>query len=64
MKVCSNSREAGGSSVSGTPQKGAVLTQVRELIEFARRNGYRRDDVIEMIDRPAVINPKDVEVTK
>ena len=38
-----------GISVSGTPQKSAVLTQVRELIEFARLNGYRRDDVIEMI---------------
>jgi DNA-binding transcriptional regulator YhcF (GntR family) len=38
-----------GISVCGTPEKSAVLTQVRELIEFARRNGYRRADVIEMI---------------
>jgi GntR family transcriptional regulator len=38
-----------GITVSGTPQKGAVLTRVHELMEFARLNGYRRDDVIEMI---------------
>ena len=38
-----------GISVCGTPEKSAVLTQVRELIEFARLNGYRRADVIEMI---------------
>jgi GntR family transcriptional regulator len=38
-----------GISVCGTPEKSAVLTQVRELVEFARRNGYRRADVIEMI---------------
>ena len=38
-----------GISVSGTPQKSVVLTRVRELIEFARLNGYRRDEIIEMI---------------
>jgi GntR family transcriptional regulator len=38
-----------GISVCGTPEKSAVVTQVRELIEFARLNGYRRADVIEMI---------------
>jgi GntR family transcriptional regulator len=38
-----------GITVSGTPQRGAVLEQVRELVEFARRNGYHRDEVIEMI---------------
>ena len=38
-----------GISVTGTPQKSVVLTRVRELIEFARLNGYRRDEIIEMI---------------
>src|SRR5271155_2044289 len=38
-----------GISVSGTPQKGAVLSKVRELVDFARLQGYRRDEVIEMI---------------
>jgi GntR family transcriptional regulator len=38
-----------GISVSGTPQKSAVLRQVREVVEFARHQGYRREDVIDMI---------------
>ncbi|MGO8859964.1 MAG: GntR family transcriptional regulator [Acidimicrobiales bacterium] len=38
-----------GITVTGTPQKSAVLKQVRELVDFARRQGYRREDVIEMI---------------
>jgi GntR family transcriptional regulator len=39
-----------GISVAGTPQKSAVLRQVRELVEFARRQGYRREDVVRMIE--------------
>jgi len=38
-----------GITVTGTSQKSAVLRQVRELVDFARRQGYRREDVIEMI---------------
>lgn len=38
-----------GISVSGTSQKSAVLQQVRNLVEFARHQGYRREDVIDMI---------------
>jgi GntR family transcriptional regulator len=38
-----------GITVTGTPEKGAVLRQVRDLVEFARHRGYRREDVIEMI---------------
>jgi GntR family transcriptional regulator len=38
-----------GISVSGTPQKSAVLRQARDLVEFARHQGYRREDVIDMI---------------
>jgi GntR family transcriptional regulator len=38
-----------GITVSGTPEKCAVLRQVRDLVDFARRQGYRREDVIEMI---------------
>jgi GntR family transcriptional regulator len=36
-------------TVSGTSERGAVLAQVRNLIEFARRQGYRPAEVIEMI---------------
>jgi len=38
-----------GISVSGTAQTSAVLTRVHDLLEFARGQGYRREDVIEMI---------------
>jgi GntR family transcriptional regulator len=39
-----------GITVAGTPEKSAVLRQVRELVNFARRQGYRREDVIAMIE--------------
>jgi GntR family transcriptional regulator len=39
-----------GITVVGTAPKGAVLRQVRELVEFARRQGYRRDELIGMIE--------------
>ena len=39
-----------GISVAGTPQKSAVLGQVRELVDFARQQGYRREDVVQMIE--------------
>jgi GntR family transcriptional regulator len=38
-----------GITVSGTPEQSLVLRQVRELVEFARHQGYRRQDVIDMI---------------
>ncbi len=38
-----------GITVSGSPQKSAVLSRVRDLVEFARHQGYRRDEVIDMI---------------
>ncbi len=40
-----------GIKVAGTPEKSAVLERVRDLVEFARKQGYRRDDVISMIQR-------------
>lgn len=38
-----------GARVVGTPQHGAVLSQIDELLDFARRQGIRRDDVVELI---------------
>ena len=38
-----------GITVTGTPEQSAVLRRVRELVEFARLQGYRREDVIDMI---------------
>jgi GntR family transcriptional regulator len=38
-----------GIRVVGTPQHGAVLSRIDELLDFARRQGIRRDDVVELI---------------
>lgn len=38
-----------GVTVSGSPEHGAVLHRVRDLVDFARHQGYRRDELIEMI---------------
>jgi GntR family transcriptional regulator len=42
-------RRGRGITVSGTAQRSAVLTQARELLAFARQHGYRRDDLIEIL---------------
>ena len=43
-------RRGRGITVTGTPQKSAVLEQVRSLVEFARHQGYRRGEIIKMIE--------------
>ena len=42
-------RRGRGITVVGTPQRGAVLARARELVEFARRQGLGRDEVIQVI---------------
>ena len=42
-------RRGRGITVSGTPDKSAVLREVRRLVTFARRHGYHREDVVQMI---------------
>src|SRR6266581_720937 len=42
-------RRGRGITVAGTPQHGAVLTQARHLLAFARQQGYDRTEVIQMI---------------
>jgi DNA-binding transcriptional regulator YhcF (GntR family) len=39
-----------GVTVAGTPEKSAVVSRVRELLDFARKQGYQRDEVIDMIE--------------
>ena len=46
-------RRGRGVTVAGSPESGAVITQVRELLDFARSRGYRSDELIEMIERLA-----------
>ena len=43
-------RRGRGVTVTGSPEKSAVLGRVRELIDFARQQGYRREDLIDMIE--------------
>src|ERR1022692_4140485 len=42
-------RRGRGITVAGTPEHSAVLARARELLTLARRYGYRRDDLIEII---------------
>jgi GntR family transcriptional regulator len=39
-----------GVRVVGTPQKSAVVAMSRELVNFARRQGFRRDELIQLIE--------------
>ena len=36
--------------VAGTPERGAVVTRLKEFLDFARSQGYRRDDVMTLLD--------------
>ena len=46
-------RRGRGVTVAGTPEEGAVLARARELLQFARQNGYRAEELIRMIERMA-----------
>jgi GntR family transcriptional regulator len=37
--------------VTGSPERGAVIAKTKELIDFARRHGYRRDELISLLHR-------------
>jgi|SRR5674476_37162 GntR family transcriptional regulator len=39
-----------GITVAGTPQQGVVISRVRELVEFCRIQGYRREEIIQIIE--------------
>ncbi len=39
-----------GITVAGTPEQGAVVKRVRELVDFARSQGYGRGDLMGMIE--------------
>ena len=44
-------RRGRGITVAGTPERGAVLTRARELVRFARQQGYERKELIRIIER-------------
>ncbi len=43
-------RRGRGVHVAGTPERGAVLVRARELVLFARQQGYRADELIKIIE--------------
>jgi GntR family transcriptional regulator len=43
-------RRGRGVTVAGTPEKGAVIARARDLVRFARQQGYRRDELIRLIE--------------
>ena len=46
-------RRGRGVTVAGTPEKGAVIVRARDLVHFARQQGYRRDELIQLIEEIA-----------
>lgn len=42
-------RRGHGIRVSGTPQRGAVIARARELVRFARQQGYQPEELISII---------------
>ncbi len=43
-------RRGRGVTVAGTPDKSALLVQVKDLVRFARRHGYNKSELIAMIE--------------
>jgi GntR family transcriptional regulator len=43
-------RRGRGISVAGTPERGAVVQRAKELVEFARHQGYQLAELVEIIE--------------
>jgi GntR family transcriptional regulator len=43
-------RQGHGIRVTGTPERSVVLAKVSELIQLARKNGYTRSELAQMIE--------------
>lgn len=43
-------RRGRGVTVAGTPERTAVIVRARELLDFARRQGFRSNELIEIIE--------------
>lgn len=44
-------RRGRGIRVVGSPQRGALVAKAKELVDLARRNGYRHEELIQMLER-------------
>jgi GntR family transcriptional regulator len=43
-------RRGRGITVAGVPERGAVVARARELVRFAREQGYPIDELIQIIE--------------
>jgi GntR family transcriptional regulator len=43
-------RRGRGVTVAGTPERSAVVARAGELVRFARQQGFRRDELIRIIE--------------
>lgn len=43
-------RRGRGITVAGTPERTAVVVRAKELVRFARRQGYRVDELVKIIE--------------
>jgi GntR family transcriptional regulator len=43
-------RRGRGITVAGSPEQGAVTARARDLVRFARKQGYRLDELIQIIE--------------
>jgi DNA-binding transcriptional regulator YhcF (GntR family) len=43
-------RRGRGISITGTPERGAVVQRAKELVHFARGHGYRLDELVKIIE--------------
>jgi GntR family transcriptional regulator len=43
-------RRGRGITVAGTPDRGAIYQKVNELVELARQHGYRREELVRLIE--------------
>jgi GntR family transcriptional regulator len=43
-------RRGRGVTVAGTSERGAVMARAKELVAFARSQGYRRDELLKIIE--------------
>jgi GntR family transcriptional regulator len=44
-------RRGRGIRVATSPERGVVIARAKELVTLARRHGYRREELIELIER-------------
>jgi GntR family transcriptional regulator len=50
-------RRGRGITVTGTPERGAVIERAKELLNFARTQGYKPDEIIQIIQQLGLRRP-------